>query len=168
MPMHFGRAIGLIFLAVPLGCGRFGAVYPSRPSPSPGVPAADPAPSRIVAHVAMSGASLRDALDGAVPRSGAGDFALLKSQRHYTWDRAPLDVSFSQGRVVLDARVHAVIGMPGPISNLEFPLELHVLSEPVVSTDYKVSLQSTEVSVTSSDRRLKIADHVSSEPALRV
>ena len=86
--MHFGRAIGLILLAVSLGCGRFGAVYPSRPSPSPGVPAADPMPSRIVAHVAMSGASLRDALDGAVPRSGAGDFALLKSQRHYTWDRA--------------------------------------------------------------------------------
>ncbi len=47
-----------------------------------------------------------------------------------------------------------------PVSSLEFPLDVHVVAEPVVSTEYKVKLQSLEVKVTSSDRRLKVADQV--------
>jgi hypothetical protein len=47
-----------------------------------------------------------------------------------------------------------------PVGHLEFPLDLHVMAEPIVASNYKVALQSTEVKVTSSDKRLKVADHV--------
>lgn len=156
--MHLGRLTLLASLSLLFACTRFGAVYPSRPGASPGVPVADPIPSRIVAHVSMTGAALRAALEDAVPKTGSGDFTVLKSQRHYTWDRAPLDVSFSQGRIVLDARIHANVALP--VGSLDFPMDLHVLAEPVVTTEYKVGLQSTDVKITSSDRRLIVADHV--------
>ena len=156
--MHFGRVAFLSSILLTVACTRFGAVYPSRPSPSPGVPAADPVPSRIVAHIAVTAAALRTAVDDDVPRTGDGDFALLGTKRHYDWDRTPFEVSFSQGRIVLDAKIRAKVSMP--VGSVDFFLDMHVLGEPVVSTEYKVSLQSTEVKVTSSDRRLKVADHM--------
>jgi hypothetical protein len=106
----------------------------------------------------MTRNGLQSALDDAIPRKGEGSFALLHTQRKYTWDRAPVDVSFDQGRIVLDTKVHASVDMA--VGNLDFPLDVHAVAEPVVSTEYKVRLQSSEVKVVSSDRRLKIADHV--------
>jgi hypothetical protein len=140
------------------GCSSFGAVYPPRPPTTPGEPVADPTPSRIVAHVTITSAGLRDALDAAVPRTGDGTFPLLKSQRRYTWERAPLEVGFAQGRVTVSARVRATVELP--VKTLEFPLEVHALAEPVISAEYKVKLQSTDVKVTSPDRRVEVAEKV--------
>lgn len=140
------------------GCSTFGAVYPPRPPATPGAPVADPSPSRIVAHLAITNGGLRAAMDDAIPRKGDGSFALLRTQRRYTWERTPAEISFAQGRVVLDTRVRATVDMP--IGSFEFPLDVHVVAEPVLSTEYKVKLQSTEVKVQSADRRLKVADHV--------
>jgi hypothetical protein len=140
------------------GCSTFGAVYPPRPPATPGAPVADPLPSRIVAHIAVTNGGLRTAMDDAIPRKGEGGFTLLRSQRKYTWERSPAEVSFSQGRVVLDTHVRANVDMP--IGSLELPFDIHVVAEPVVSTEYKVKLQSTDVKVVSTDRRLKVADHV--------
>lgn len=148
----------LVLLALLAACSSFGAVYPPRPPNAPGAPIADPTPSRIVTHLAVTRDGLRDALDEAVPRTGDGSFTLLRSDRRYTWERSPLEVSFAQGRIVLDTRVEVSVDMP--ISSVAFALDVRVAGEPVVSTEYKVKLQSTEVKVTSSDRRLKIADHV--------
>ena len=156
--MHLARAAALVGLSLMIACTRFGAVYPSRPGASPGVPAADPVPSRIVAHVSMSAAALRASLDEVIPKTGTGDFTVLKSQRHYTWDRSPLELSFSQGRIVIDARIHTNVALP--VGSLDFPMDLHVLAEPVVTPEYKVSMQSTDVKITSTDRRLIVADHV--------
>ncbi|HSO35125.1 MAG TPA: DUF4403 family protein [Labilithrix sp.] len=139
-------------------CTSFGAVYPPRPPGSPGAPVADPTPSRVVAHVSVTSAGLKSSLDESVPKKGDGAFALLRTQRKYTWERTPLEVSFSQGRIVLDAHIRSTVDMP--VGTLEFPLDVHVVAEPVVSTEYKVKLQSLEVKVTSSDRRLKVADSV--------
>ena len=139
-------------------CTSFGAVYPPRPPGTPGAPVADPTPSRVVAHISVTSTGLKSSLDESVPKKGDGAFALLRTQRKYTWERAPLDVSFSHGRIVLDAHIKSTIDMP--VSSLELPLDVHVVAEPVVSTEYKVKLQSLEVMVTSSDRRLKLADHV--------
>jgi hypothetical protein len=152
------RSAIAVTAALLAGCSTFGAVYPPRPPANPGVPVADPMPSRVVAHLAVTSGGLRGAIDDAVPRKGDGAFALLRTQRRYTWDRTPVEISFSQGRVVLDTRVHATVDMP--IGSLEFPLEVHVVAEPVLNTEYKVKLQSTEVKVVSADRRLKVADHV--------
>ena len=152
---------GLAVLALVVvggACTSFGAVYPPRPPGTPGAPVADPTPSRVVAHISVTSSGLKSSLDESVPRRGEGAFALLRTQRKYTWERSPLDVSFSQGRIVLDAHIKSTIDMP--VSSLELPLDVHVVAEPVVSTEYKVKLQSLEVKVTSSDRRLKVADHV--------
>jgi Domain of unknown function (DUF4403) len=145
-------------MSLAAACSTFGAVYPPRPPTSPGLPVADPSPSRIVAHVTITAAGLKSALDGAIPKSQDGQFPLLKTQRRYKWEREPIDVSFSQGRIVIDARVRANVDMP--VGSLDFPLDLHILAEPVINSDYKVKLQSTDVKVTSTDKRLKVADHV--------
>ena len=148
-------ALGALLLTA---CSSFGAVYPPRPPATPGAPVADPSPSRVVAHVAITSAGLKSSLDEAVPKKGDGAFPLLRTQRRYTWERTPLEIGFSQGRIVLDAHIRSTVDMP--VGSLEFPLDVHVVAEPVVSTEYKVKLQSLEVKVTSADRRLKAADHV--------
>jgi hypothetical protein len=137
-------------------CTRFGAVYPPRPSASPSAPVADPAPARVVAHVSVSSAALRAALDDAVPKSAEGEFVLFGGQRHYSWQRTSLDVSFSQGRLVLDARIDATVD--ASVLHAQFPIDLRITAEPVVNTQYAVRLQSTEVKVDSSDRRLRLAE----------
>jgi hypothetical protein len=143
------------------GCSRFGAVYPSRPPATAGEPIADPEPARVVAHVSVTSPALRRALDEAVPRRGDGTFPMLGSERRYEWEREDFIVGFSQGRVALDTRVRAKVFVP-VVGTLEFPLDLHVIAEPVINTEYAVRLQSSEVKVTSSDRRLAVADHVAS------
>jgi hypothetical protein len=147
----------LVFL---IACSRFGAVYPPRPPASPAPPLAEPPPSRIVAHVSVTSAALASALDDAVPKSGEGDVTLLGSERHYTWERSPVLVSFSQGRLVLDTHVSGHLDMR--VTKFELPMDLHVLAEPVVNTQYSVRLQSTEVTVTSRDAKVKIADRFAS------
>jgi hypothetical protein len=142
--------------AVLASCSSFGAVYPPRPPSSPGAPVADPTPSRVVTHVAVTSAGLKSALDDAVPKNGEGSFALLKSQRKYTWERQPIEIGFDKGRVTVNAKVHANVDLP--VKSMDFQLEVRAAAEPVVTTEYKVKLQSTDVKVTSADRRLKIAD----------
>ena len=71
-----------------------------------------------------------------------------------------MQVSFSQGRVVLDAQVHARVILP--LHPLEFALSLHALAEPIISSEYAVKLQSVDVKVTSTDTRLSIADKIAS------
>jgi hypothetical protein len=137
-------------------CGRFGAVYPPRPPAVPGMPVADPAPARVVAHVSVTSNALRATLDEAVPKLGQGEVALLGGARHYSWERTNLTVAFAQGRLVLDAHVDAKVD--ASVLHAQFPLDLHVLAEPVVNTQYVMRLQSVDVKVSSPDRRLQLAE----------
>jgi Domain of unknown function (DUF4403) len=139
-----------------VACGSFGAVYPPRPPSTPGAPVADPTPSRVVAHISVTSEALRASLDETIPKSGDGDVALLGGTRHYSWQRENLAVSFSQGRLVLDARVDAKVD--ASFIHAQFPLDLHIAAEPVVNTQYVVRLQSVDVKVTSTDRRLQLAE----------
>jgi hypothetical protein len=150
-----GLAAGALLLS---GCSTFGAVYPPRPPSTRGAPVADPTPSRVVAHISITSAGLKSAIDDALPRSGEGALSLLRTQRRYTWERTPVEIGFTQGRIVLDAHVRSTLDMP--LGSLELPFDIHVLAEPVMSPEYKVKLQSLEVKVTSTDRRLKVVDHV--------
>lgn len=143
------------------GCSRFGAVYPPRPPASAGAPIADPAPSRVVAHLSVTSGALRTSLDETIPRHGDGTFPMLGAERRYEWDREDVAVSFQQGRIEVEARVKARLTVP-VMGALEFPLDLQVLAEPVVNTEYSVRMQSTDVKVTSTDRRLALADHLAS------
>lgn len=156
--MKFARHLASLVLLLS-GCTQFGAVYPPRPPASPGPAASDPAPSRVVTHVTLTRQGLRDAIDDAVPRSDEGSFDLLKSKRKYTWKRGNFDVSFSQGRIVLETHVDATVDL---VTSIDAPLDVKVVAEPVISSEYKVRLQSTEVKVTSTDRRVKTVDKLAS------
>ncbi len=149
-----GACLGLLAAS----CSRFGPVYPPRPAPSEGLPAAEPLPARVVAHVVVTSAALRQALDDAAPRTGDGTVRFLGSDRPYTWERGPLDVGFSQGRVVLKTTVLAKLTVP--LKTLELPLELRVEAEPILSSEYAVKLQSVDVQVRSSDTGMAVADRV--------
>jgi hypothetical protein len=141
-----------------LGCTRFGPVYPSRPALHPSPLVADPPPSRVTAHVAVSGAGLREQLDGVVPKTGEGELGILGSNRPYRWTRGPLDVSFAMGRIVVKTSVASNVELP--ISSLDLPFEVQITAEPVINTGYQLKLQATEVAVRSDDRRLRVVDQV--------
>jgi hypothetical protein len=145
-----------LFLISACTTERFGAVYPPRPNASPSPPVTDPTPSRIVMHVAVTAGALSAALEDAIPRDGQGDFALLGGQRHYTWERGPLSLSFDQGRLVIDTKVLAHVDVK--VTTADLPFSLHVVTEPVINTEYAMKLQSNDVKVTSDDRRLKFAE----------
>jgi hypothetical protein len=150
--------VPLAVLIAAASCSRFGPIYPPRPSPSIGAPLADPAPSRVIVHLAVTSTALRGALDDAAPRTGDGTFPLLGSERRYTWERGPLDVGFSQGRIVLGTKVRATVSIP--LRSIDVPLDLRIEAEPVVNSEYAVKLQAVDVRVASPDARLSIADKI--------
>lgn len=130
------------------------ALYPPRPAATPGAPIVEPEPSRVVVHATISGVALSQALDAAIPAVGAGTFPLLGGERRYVWQRQPVEVSFSQGRVRVTAHVMATVEI-GTL--VQMPITLVVLGEPVITADYRARLQSTEVHVDSDDPRLRAA-----------
>jgi len=151
---------GLVAAAVAISgigaCARFGPVYPPRPPPSPGSPEAELAPARVVIHLAVASAALATAVDEATPARGDGNFPLLGSMRHYAWQRGPVALEFARGMLVLTTNVGCVIDLP--LKAMHASLTVRVVAEPVVSAAYAVRLQSVDVSVTSNDAGVKLAD----------
>jgi Domain of unknown function (DUF4403) len=152
------RSIALVAVLALSSCSGLLPVYPPRPPATPGEPIADPAPSRIVVHATVTGAALRKALDEKVPQTGAGTVPIFGSSRHYTFKREPIGLRFERDRVGVDIRVNASIEQP--IGSMDFPIDVHVAAEPVVTSEYVVKLQAVDVAVASPDRRLKIADWI--------
>lgn len=141
-----------------LGTSQIGAVYPPRPADAPGEPITDPSPSRVVAHVTVGGAALKQAMEDKLPKTGEGTFPMLGSTRKYTWKRGATSLRFTQGRLGVDLHVDAVADMP--VGHLDIPLDIKILAEPVITSDYVAKLQSTDVAVTSSASMVKFADAV--------
>ena len=131
-------------------------VYPPRPAESAAKPIADPTPSRVVLHATITGASLRESLEQAIPRTGQGTFPMLGTERQYTWRRGNLSVRFHQGRIGIDVHVDANADMP--VSSLDVPVDIAIFAEPVVSSEYSAKLQSIDVTVQSEDRVIRAAD----------
>lgn len=149
----------LLAVVAPLAaCSRFGPVYPPRPAPEETPPVADPAPSKVVVHLAVTSDGLRGALEENVPRRGDGTVSLLGGDRPYTWERGPLTVAFEQGRVAIRTTVQATLALP--LKTLSFPLDVDVHAEPVVSSEYVVRLQAPEVKISSPDKGLAFADQI--------
>ena len=138
------------------GCaGGTQAVYPARPPAVPGLAVADPAPSRVVVHATVTSVGLKQALDQQIPKNGSGVFHAVGSDHRYLWSRKPVDIAFAQGRISVKAHVEATVEALG--TTMDVPLDLEIGAEPVISSDYRARLQSPTVSVTTTDRRLKIA-----------
>ncbi|MCU1276796.1 MAG: hypothetical protein JWM53_342 [bacterium] len=138
------------------GCaGGSQAVYPPRPPAVPGLAVADPAPSRVVVHATVTSQGLKQALDQQIPKNGSGVFHAVGSDHRYLWSRKPVDITFAQGRISVHAHVDATVEALG--TTMDVPLDLEIGAEPVVSSDYRARLQSPTVNVTTTDRRLRIA-----------
>jgi hypothetical protein len=134
----------------------FTAVYPPRPPETPGEAIADPAPSRVVMHATVTGAALKKSIDDALPQMGDGTFPFVRGERKFTWTREPVGVKFDRGRVGVDMKVLAKADLP--LVTVDLPMDVHILAEPVVTSEYVAKLQSAEVSVTSDSRSVKLAD----------
>ncbi|HWE29666.1 MAG TPA: hypothetical protein VHB97_16770, partial [Polyangia bacterium] len=146
----------LVVTALGAGCGgATQAVYPPRPPAVPGLAVSDPAPSKVVVHATITSAGLQRALDQQIPRSGSGVFHAVGSDHRYIWSRKPVELAFAQGRINVHAHVDATVEALG--TTMDFPLDLDIAAEPVVSSDYHVRLQAPQVQVTSNDRRLRMA-----------
>ena len=146
---------GLLLLTTACGPAHTFALYPERPPGNTGAPVVDPPPSRIVLHATVARAALELALDQAVPRTGSGTFPLLGSERRYLWQREAFVVAFRGGRLLVDTHAKASVELLGTVQELN--IDLHIDTEPVVSSSYEARLQSPEVKVSSPDTRLKIA-----------
>ena len=138
------------------GCaGGTQAVYPPRPPAVPGLAVADPAPSRVVVHATITSTALKAALDAQIPKNGSGTFHAIGSDHRYLWSRKPPDLAFAQGRIIVRAHVDATVEALG--TTMDVPLDLEIAAEPVIASDYRAHLQAPTVTVTSNDRRLKLA-----------
>jgi hypothetical protein len=110
----------------------------------------------VLVHATITGAALRSALQAKIPETGEGTVPLLGKDRKFTWKRDPIAVRFDRGRIGLD--LHLVATLQLPVSTMEFPLDFRILTEPVVTSTYATRFQSTEITVTSTDSRLKLAN----------
>ena len=138
------------------GCaGGTQAVYPPRPPAVPGLAVADPAPSRVVVHATVTSAALAKSLDQQIPKNGSGVFHAVGSDHRYLWSRKPPELAFAQGRIIVRAHVDATVEALG--TTMDVPLDLEIAAEPVISSDYRARLQAPTVTVTSNDRRLRLA-----------
>jgi hypothetical protein len=145
-----------LLAALASACSSLTPVYPPRPPATPGEPVADPVPSRVVVHATITSAALRQALETKMPATGEGTVPLMGKERKFSWRRDPVGLRFDRGRIGLDVHLNVTLEMP--VSRMEFPLDFRVLAEPVVTSTYVTRFQSTEVSVTSADSRLKLAN----------
>jgi hypothetical protein len=151
-------ALTFAALLVSSGCSRFGAVYPPRPAPADAPPVADPEPAKVVAHIVVTSDGLRKQLEDAVPRKGDGTIHVLGGDRVYTWERGDLALALSQGRIEITTKVQGTLALP--LKTLQFPLDLSVKAEPILSAEYVIKLQGAEVHVGSSDKTLAFADTI--------
>ncbi len=149
--------LGLLALSGCVALG-FDGVYPARPPDTPGEAIADPSPSRVVMHTTVTGGALKSQLDKAIPSNGVGTFPFVRGDRQFAWIRKPLDVGFSQGRIVVKLTVDAKADLP--LYMMDIPLDVTIKAEPVMNSNYVAKLQSTEVEVKSSSTVVKFADVV--------
>ena len=146
----------LVWISLIAACTGLTPVYPPRPPATPGEPIADPMPSRVVVHATVTGFALKQALESKLPATGEGTVPLMGRQRKFSWKRDPIALRFDRGRIGVD--VHLVATVELPVSRVEFPLDFRLLAEPVVTSAYATRFQSTEVSVSTTDTRVKIAN----------
>lgn len=146
----------LLVLLLSAACISATPLYPPRPPASPGLPIADPPPSRIVAHATVTAKALGAAMSEAIPDTGRGTFPLLGKERAYSWERDPLALSFGQGRIGVATRIRVRAELP--VGHLEITLDARIAAEPVITSEYVARMQSIEVAVSSPDAKVKVAD----------
>ena len=133
------------------------SLYPARPSTQPSAPIADPPLSRPTMHLTLTREGLQALLDTLVPASDTGSYALLGA-RTWKWERSPFSLAFDDARKAMTATtdVTATVGLPG--TSMVVALQVVADVQPVLTSTHALVLQAVAVKVTSTDRRLKVAD----------
>ena len=145
----------LVALVLLAGCAAT-PLYPPRPSTTRERWPRIPPPSRVIIHLTLSSAGLRDLLNYAIPASGEGTFDLHGVHR-YSWRRDPLSLRFADHRVEATAHVQTRVEVPILGAQL-LTLDLRIAGEPVVTSGYHLRLQGATVEVASRDSRLRAAE----------
>jgi hypothetical protein len=130
---------------------------PSRPTRNAGPPLTDPPLQRAHLHIAISGDGLGKLLDAVVPLRDRGDYALLGA-REYRWNRQPFVVAFDDAKkqIALRTDVSADVDVPGTTIEA-LPLRVSIRAQPVLSAQHRLLLQAVEVTITTEDKRVKVA-----------
>jgi Domain of unknown function (DUF4403) len=136
------------------GCASV-PLYPSRPSAATGAPHADPVPAKIVVHVTATADGLKQALDSRVPTTGETTFE-LRGTRAVSWSRSPFSLRFADGRVELKTDLSLEVDLP-VLGKQTVPVQVSVMGEPIITSDWKARLQGAKAKLESKDLRLRTA-----------
>lgn len=140
-------------LVVLMACATATPLYPSRPSVSQGAPHNDPAPAKIMVHLTATADGLKQALDTKVPQSGEATFE-FRGPRGVEWQRSPFTLRFADGRIEVKTELQVLANLP-VVGQLNVPISVSVVGEPILTSDWKARLQGAKSKVESKDLRLR-------------
>jgi len=136
------------------GCSE--AIYPPRPSIEAGAPVADPSPSRLHLHTQITAQGIAQILDAFIPQEGMGQFEFF-GDRRYQYKRAAFQVTLNDGqKLELSTQITTTVELPGKTTT--FVIDTKVQANPVLSSQYQLSLQSLSITLQTHDRLLKMAE----------
>lgn len=141
-----------ILLALFTGCAGV-PLYPSRPSASTTALVADPVPAKLVVHLAATSEGLRHALNTTIPESGETTFD-LRGPRAVEWKRGEFTLRFADSRVEVKTDLQLAADLP-VVGKLNVPVQVSVVGEPIITSDWKARLQGAKVKLETKDMRLR-------------
>ncbi len=128
-------------------------LYPSRPASSTAPLVADPVPAKLVIHVDATHEGLRRALDATVPVEGETQFE-LRGPRAVKWKRSGFSLRFADARIEVKTELTLEVDLP-MLGRQTIPLNVAVVGEPIITSDWKARLQGAKVKLESKDMRLR-------------
>jgi hypothetical protein len=136
------------------------ALYPPRPPVVPGPPLADPPHTRVVLHLSISRDGLQQTMDGLLPTSFGGEFNLL-GKRQWRVSRKPFDVRLDNAQGRLTAVADLLVEVELPLNTVQQDFRITIEAEPVISSAYRLELQTPTVTVTSTGSIIALAESTS-------
>ena len=134
------------------------ALYPKGPASSSSPPLADPPLQRPTMHLTLTREGLQSLLDALVPQTDTGNYALLGA-RAWSWTRTPFALAFDDARKSMTATTDVTATVEVPGTALKIAMKVTADVQPVFTSQHKLVLQAVKVSVSSDDRRIKMADY---------
>ena len=121
-------------------------------------PLADPPLQRPTLHLTLTRGGLQALLDALVPQTDTGSYALLGA-RAWVWTRTPFALAFDDARKSMTATTDVTATVEVPGTALKIAMKVSADVQPVFTSTHKLVLQAVKVSVSSDDRRIKMADY---------
>lgn len=146
------RSLVLASLSLFTACAGV-PLYPSRPASSTAPLVADPLPAKLVVHLDATQAGLTHALDESVPTEGETRFD-FHGERTVKWKRTGFTLRFADARIEVKTDLTLELALP-MLGAQVIPLNVTVVGEPIITSDWKARLQGAKVKLESKDMRLR-------------